>query len=68
MAENIRIRLEEYTFSNTLTITASFGIAQFSSDDTTSSLIDKADCALYSAKEKGRNRVITSTRCDPPAG
>ncbi len=39
-------------------ITASFGVAQLSEKDTATTLIERADTALYSAKRNGRNRVL----------
>lgn len=38
-------------------VTISLGIAELSADDDLSSLINKADKALYAAKQQGRNRV-----------
>jgi PleD family two-component response regulator len=35
----------------------SFGIAQLTDDDTKKTLFEKADGALYEAKNNGRNRV-----------
>ncbi len=41
------------------TITSSFGIAQFHGDtDDAKSFLERADDALYLAKEKGRNQVV----------
>ena len=37
--------------------TASFGIAEYRSDDSVESLIGRADEALYRAKNRGRNRI-----------
>ena len=60
--DRIRRQLEEtkFTFgSNTLTATASFGIAGFrgtKSPDLTT-LVTRADTALYAAKHNGRNRI-----------
>ena len=38
-------------------ITASFGVAELSPDDTVETLLQRADEALYRAKQSGRNRV-----------
>ena len=38
-------------------VTISIGIAQFDSSDLPNDLLQRADRALYQAKEKGRNRV-----------
>ena len=38
-------------------ISMSFGISEFDQDDTTQSVFERADKALYRAKEKGRNLV-----------
>ena len=42
---------------NILQVTVSIGFAERVDDDTVSSLIDRADKALYQAKQNGRNRV-----------
>lgn len=56
-AENIRMSIEECQ-PNGLTITASIGIAALDKDDDFESLFDKADKAVYGAKELGRNKVV----------
>ncbi|MGB0496406.1 MAG: GGDEF domain-containing protein [Kangiellaceae bacterium] len=38
-------------------ISMSFGISEFTNDDTTKAVFERADSALYRAKDKGRNRV-----------
>jgi len=56
-AEKIRKFIEE-SLPNGLTITASIGAAAFTEDDDFESLFDKADKAVYEAKETGRNKVV----------
>ena len=41
-------------------VTVSIGVAELSINDTPDSFIDRADKALYQAKESGRNKVITA--------
>lgn len=44
---------------NTIQLSISGGIAQIRQDDTAESLFERADTALYLAKERGRNRCET---------
>jgi len=53
LKDNIQ-KLEHKTAGN---ITVSFGITQFKEGDTTDSIFQRCDEALYLAKENGRNRV-----------
>ncbi len=61
-AVKIRKEIEKYPFKYTdipIKITMSMGVAEYPGDAIARrSLIDKADKALYRAKEEGRNRVI----------
>lgn len=61
IAERVRVKVEKTPvaiYGNlSITITASFGVAEYRSGDTPESLIKRADKALYVAKQSGRNRV-----------
>jgi diguanylate cyclase (GGDEF)-like protein/PAS domain S-box-containing protein len=61
-AERLRIAIEDTTVTfgqAKISMTASFGVAEFPRDGTTDGeLITAADQALYAAKAAGRNRVI----------
>jgi len=43
--------------NNKIPVAMSFGIAEFENHDTAKSVFDRADTALYRAKEKGRDQV-----------
>ena len=62
LAEKIRLNVEQHSFPQIGSVTCSFGVAQFYPDDTAETFIKRADDAMYSAKQAGRNRV--ETRCD----
>lgn len=60
VAERIRVILEETAVwhnNQVLFVTASIGISRYRADDTQETLLQRADEAMYMAKEKGRNRV-----------
>jgi diguanylate cyclase (GGDEF)-like protein len=58
-AERIRSAIEkEEVVPQRIKVTASFGVAELSSEDTPESFLKKADNMLYKAKETGRNRVV----------
>jgi diguanylate cyclase (GGDEF)-like protein/PAS domain S-box-containing protein len=56
-AEKLRLAIAGHRFEKAGFITASFGVAEYASQDDIDSLLKKADDALYRAKGKGRNRV-----------
>jgi diguanylate cyclase (GGDEF)-like protein len=59
-AERLRHDIERHDFKIGRAVTASFGVVEFNPElDNTSTLIRRADIALYQAKGKGRNCVVT---------
>ncbi len=55
--ENIRVFIAEETYEAVGKITCSFGLTDVRKGDTIKSITNRADEALYEAKESGRNRV-----------
>lgn len=49
-----------------IAITASFGVALLSPDDSIESVVDRADRSMYFAKSSGRNRVVPETDVATP--
>lgn len=67
IAENLRTTIANNDFSRTtdlarsrLSITVSMGVAQCKDKETEDSVFERADVALYQAKENGRNSVYFS--------
>ena len=60
LAEKLREIIAAWPFvyaEEKMQITMSFGVAQFKSGDTVESAFERADRALYDAKQQGRNQV-----------
>lgn len=58
LAERIRVHVGETPFPHIGTITISIGVAHAWEGDTAATLFDRADKALYEAKNSGRNCVV----------
>ncbi len=61
VANKIRTSIEANIFTtNSLNITASFGVTQLLENDDESSFITRSDKFLYEAKKTGKNKVVSS--------
>ena len=58
-SEKIRLVIEKNHFSVVQNITCSFGLTQYHKGDTKESIVKRCDNMLYSAKENGRNSVVS---------
>ena len=59
-AERIRNCISERQFIDLLSITVSAGVAEYRPGETIPDLLSRADAALYSAKQNGRDQVHCS--------
>lgn len=60
IAEKLRKKIGNNKFSVDNIITSSIGVATYTNEDEIYELINKVDIALYEAKRKGKNRVVSS--------
>jgi diguanylate cyclase (GGDEF)-like protein len=63
LAERIRASIESHTIAfgmETLKITASLGVSTLRDNDTLESFVQRADKAMYIAKNRGRNQVAVA--------
>ena len=60
LADKMREHISSYVFNSFGKQTASFGVACYVSDDSVDTIINRADIALYNAKNSGRNRVAVN--------
>ncbi len=63
VAKRIRTAVEEEVFSpypgSKIAITISIGVTEHTADEDISTFVQRADKAMYVAKEKGRNRIFS---------
>ena len=59
IAEKIRTKIEQHSFPVVGNKTASFGVSAYDRSDEAKTIVERADKALYQAKEQGRNRVVS---------
>ena len=59
LASRLRREIEKFPFDVVENVTCSFGVTQFSQTDTETIFFERVDEALYEAKKKGRNCVVT---------
>jgi hypothetical protein len=67
-AERLRLAIPEAKIEGVpnYRITASFGVTEVEPGDTPESILKRADEALYTAKNTGRNRTVTRQSSDSP--
>ena len=58
LAERLRGILAVHEFEIDRRVSASFGVAQAVQGEARESLLDRADAAMYRAKNSGRDRVV----------
>ena len=58
IAEAVRGKIANVPFDQVGTVSASFGVAEWNQNEDGRALLNRADRALYVAKQSGRNRVI----------
>ncbi len=56
LAEKLRVNIQNY--KKVVPITMSFGVVEYRFVESGEEMYKRADSALYSAKENGRNRVV----------
>lgn len=57
LAERLRDDIARHSYAHGVSVTCSFGVAEYGGGDNADTLMQRADRALYKAKNSGRNRV-----------
>ena len=64
LADNLRGSIKNCSFhyqGEDVSVTVSCGISNFTRGDTIDQVFERADKALYTAKDQGRNRCVSSS-------
>jgi diguanylate cyclase (GGDEF)-like protein/PAS domain S-box-containing protein len=64
VSENLRANIESSNFPVSQNITCSFGGSKYIKGEDISNAIERADVALYKAKNSGRNRVVINLEAE----
>lgn len=59
LAERLRKSISEESLKNGMVLTCSFGVTSFCCHDDENLIMERVDRALYKAKERGRNNVVS---------
>ncbi len=68
VAERLRLGIMElkfYSAARAFGVTVSIGVSQILGSESAESLVDRADVALYAAKDAGRNCVVLANETNP---
>lgn len=65
LAEAVRARIAGAPYEDVGMVSASFGVAEWDGAEDSRNLINRADKALYAAKQGGRNRVVKAEPATP---
>ena len=63
----LRQRIEGHNFPQVGTLTVSIGFTAIGADDTPGAAFERADQAVYQAKQTGRNRTVADFELAPRA-
>lgn len=58
LAETVRARIEQHVIEGAGHITVSLGVAEYVGGESETACLQRADAAMYAAKNSGRNRVV----------
>jgi len=62
LIETLRTKVEQHTFDIVGNISLSIGVAEYISGESENVCFQRADAAMYAAKNSGRNRVVVDPR------